>query len=59
MTHFGEQLVRFARLFAFAFVPQALAFDWNHLDRSVVIAAAIAAAETAFRQFFKVSKPVK
>lgn len=59
MSHFGEQLARFGRLFAFAFLPMAAAWDWNHLTRSAVLAATIAALEVAVRQYWRVTKADK
>lgn len=59
MTHLGEQIARFARIFGLAFLAQAGALDWTHLDRSALISVAIATAETGFRQIFKVTKPVQ
>ena len=52
-----QQAARFGRLFAFAFLTQALLLDWSHPTRSAVISAVIASAETAFRQWWPAEKP--
>lgn len=59
MTHLGEQLARFGRLFAFAFIAQAAVLDWQHLTRAALISATVAAAETAVRQYWRVTKTDK
>jgi hypothetical protein len=53
--HVWEQVGRFVRVFAFAFLPLAASFDWEHLTRSALLGAVVAAAETAYRQFYKVN----
>lgn len=44
------QVLRFARLFLLALASQAVLLDFEHLTRSAVVAATVAAVETAFRQ---------
>ena len=44
------QALRFARLFLLALASQAVLLDFEHLTRSAVVAATVAAVETAFRQ---------
>jgi hypothetical protein len=45
------QAARFGRLFAVALASQAVALEGHSLTRSVIIAAVVGAAETAWRQF--------
>ena len=58
MTRWQEQSFRVARLFVFACVTQLAAVGDEHLGRNAIIAAAIAAAESVFRQVRPV-EPVK
>jgi hypothetical protein len=45
------QAARFARLFVVALVGQQAAQPGLHLTRTVIVAALVGAAETAWRQF--------
>lgn len=52
-AHLKGQLLRFARLFLVALAVQ---LPVGHLDRSAVIAAVVAALETAYRQWKKTER---
>lgn len=49
-SHTKEQVLRFARLFALAMIAQLAAIDLTHIGRSVLISAAVGAAEVVIRQ---------
>lgn len=49
-SHTKEQVLRFARLFALAMIAQLSAIDFTHVGRTVLISAAVGAAEVVVRQ---------
>ena len=49
-SHVKEQVLRFARLFAAAFIAQLVAVDLHHLGRTALISTAIGAVEVVIRQ---------
>ena len=53
-SHVKDQVLRFCRLFATAFVLQAAALNLGHLGRSALVSAGIAALEVAVRQYSQV-----
>lgn len=52
MPHHWEQVLRFVRLFALAFLAQLALVGADHIDRNALIGAGIAAAEVVFRQIW-------
>jgi hypothetical protein len=49
------QIVRVGRLFVAALTAQAVALGGEHIGRSAIVAAVVAAAEAVFRQFVPVT----
>ena len=54
-SHVKEQVLRFARLFAAAFIAQLVAVDLHHLGRTALISTAVGAAEVVLRQAIPVA----
>jgi NADPH-dependent curcumin reductase CurA len=53
-SHLKEQALRFGRLFGMTFVAQLAPLGFSHLDRTVLISAAVGAAEALVRQWANV-----